>query len=88
MPIDIILELLPVLLPLILECFQRDGEDATVKRLRAAGPLVQWRLYRAYRGNGCSPSCARKHAREVCADLRNCSEQDLREVLQEAMSGE
>ena len=83
-----IIELLPVFLPLIMECINRDGEEATINRLRKRPALVQWRVYRAARKSGCSRSCARDHAKEAAQFVKESNANDLLELVAEAKEQE
>lgn len=81
---DLIIELLPVLLPLILECVRQDGVDGTRRNMRLAGPLVQLRLYRELKRHGYSNQQARERAAQCCRELRNATDADLQFLIDDA----
>lgn len=83
---DFITVLLPIFLPLIEKCLTTEGEDRTKARLRKAGPLVQWRAYRALVKSGKPRQEARQLACDICCDLRDCDDEDISELIDEVRS--
>ena len=81
---DLIIEILPVLLPLIMECIRKDGADGARRNMRLAGPIVQLRIYREFVRHGYSRQQARDRAAECCRELRNATDADLQFLIDEA----
>jgi len=80
----ILITLLPILLPLILECINKEGTEKTIVNLKRAGPLVQFRIYRAARKDGQSRPDARETAREAAEDLKDMTDDEIKFLLEEA----
>lgn len=79
--------LLPVLLEMLEKCINTEGPDLTKRRLKAAGPGIQWALYRAAKKGGASRPAARQFAKEVAEDLRSATDEELNDLIAEATNG-
>ena len=75
--IDVILELLPIIIPMIQECINADGREATFERLRSRPALVQWIVFRECRKKGYNIRDSRAVARETWELLEGSSNEDL-----------
>jgi hypothetical protein len=77
-----LIELLPILLPILKECIVKDGEIRTKNNLRRSGPMVQFKIYRTLRKNNVSD--AKQKAIDACNALASASENDIEELMSEA----
>jgi hypothetical protein len=81
---DWIVVLLPVLLPMLLECFNADGEEKVLKRLENPGPRVQWAIRRGLRQEGLRGKELRQATQEAVTDLREATRSELIGLIREA----
>ena len=82
-----LIELLPILLPILLDCINKDGETVILSRLSKKHPLATWTVYRVARKSGYTRRDAKNMAQEACNFLNEASEQDLIDLLNEAKNG-
>lgn len=79
----ILIELLPIFLPLILECINKEGKEKTKINLRSAGPLIQFKIYRTARKNGATRCEARTAVKEAVTALRDATDDDIEFLINE-----
>lgn len=85
---EILMILLPMLLPLLADCGNSGGKKALAKKMRKRPGMVAWPTYKAARADGCSRKEARRCSAEAVEELRNASDEEIKELIAEAMDDE
>jgi hypothetical protein len=77
-----LIELLPLLLPLLKDCINKDGKQRIRENLKRPGPLMQFRVMRALKHNNVPD--AKQKAIEICNALAAANDTDIDNLLEEA----
>ncbi len=78
------LNLVVTLAPLLFENCQETDNKGRAKRIKRGGPLVRMRLRRGLRRDGLRGKALRQAIRDTEADIASASEDEIRELLDEA----
>jgi hypothetical protein len=79
MNIELILQIISVMAPIIADCFEQ--EQSGVDKLRRAPLRVAWRMQRELMKAGASREEARESTREAMKEIRAATDEELREFL-------
>lgn len=69
-------------LPQILECLDRDGEEATLRRLRRLGPREEFLLWRGLAQEGVPIRERRGKMQEIRQKMAESTDQDLLGIIE------
>tara|TARA_R110000803_G_C11935475_1_gene315915 strand:+ start:486 stop:752 length:267 start_codon:yes stop_codon:yes gene_type:complete len=83
---EILILLLPMLLPLLSDCGEKDGREVLANRLRKRPGLIRHSVFLKAKENGSSRKEARQIANNAVRELANSSEEEIYELVDDAMS--